>query len=78
MTNSLDYSPQEFQEILDKTSEILTNQYANLETQKGFNAPSQDTLESWFDEPLPRIGLAPLQLLDEAKNKVFDFKSFGL
>jgi aromatic-L-amino-acid/L-tryptophan decarboxylase len=72
MTNSLDYSPQEFQQILDKTSEILTHQYANLETQKGFNAPSQETLATWFDEPLPRTGLAPLQLLDEAKSKVFD------
>lgn len=72
MTDSLDYSSQELQQILDKTSEILIHQYANLETQKGFNAPSQETLESWFDEPLPRTGSMPLQLLDEAKSKVFD------
>ncbi len=72
MTDSLDYSPQEFQQILDKTSEILTNQYANLDTQKGFNAPSQETLESWFDEPLPRTGLDSLALLDETKRIVFD------
>ena len=72
MTDSLDYSLQEFQQILDKTSELLITQYANLETQKGFNAPPQETLESWFDEPLPRTGSDPLQLLDEAKNKVFD------
>ena len=72
MTNSLDYSLQEFQQILDKTSEILMQQYAHLGTQKGVNAPSQETLESYFDEPLPRTGLDSLQLLDEAKRTVFD------
>ena len=70
--DSLDYSLQEFQQILDKTSEILIHQYANLDTQKGFNAPPQETLESWFDEPLPRTGSDSLQLLDEAKSKVFE------
>ncbi len=72
MNNSLDFTPKEFKKILDKTSKLLQNQYAHLETQKGFNAPNQSELESWFDEPLPREGGDSLQLLDDVKTKVFD------
>jgi aromatic-L-amino-acid/L-tryptophan decarboxylase len=72
MNKSLDFPPKEFKKILDKTSKLLQNQYANLETQKGFNAPNQSELEGWFDEPLPRFGSNSLALLDEVKTKVFD------
>jgi aromatic-L-amino-acid/L-tryptophan decarboxylase len=72
MNKSLDFTPKEFKKILDKTSKLLQNQYANLETQKGFNAPNQTELENWFDEPLPRESSDSLQLLDDVKTKIFD------
>ncbi len=72
MNNNLDYSPEAFQEILEKASEIIQQQYEHLPTQKGYNAPPQEILEKWFDEPLPVHGKDSLELLDEAKQKVFD------
>ena len=72
MNKSLDFTPKEFKKILDKTSKLLQNQYANLDNQKGFNAPNQSELESWFDEPLPRESGDSLALLDDVKTKVFD------
>jgi aromatic-L-amino-acid/L-tryptophan decarboxylase len=72
MNKSLDFTPKTFKKVLDKTTKMLQDQYANLETQKGFNAPNQEELARWFDEPLPREGGDSLQLLDEVKTKVFD------
>ena len=72
MNTSLDYSQEEFQHILEKTSEIILDQYANLATQKGFNVSSQEEVESWFDEPLPLQGKDSIELLNEAKIKVLD------
>ena len=72
MNNSLDYSQEEFQQILEKTSTIILDQYANLANQKGFNVGSQEEVESWFDEPLPLQGKNSIELLNEAKIKVLD------
>ncbi len=72
MRPSLDFSPAEFQEILNKTTDILIQQYAHLDAQKGFNAPPQATLATWFDEPLPREATDAVAVLNEAKAKVFD------
>ncbi len=72
MNNTLDYTTEEFQEILEKTSSIILEQYANLPKQKGFNVSSQEEVESWFDEPLPYSGKDSFELLQEAKTKVFD------
>jgi aromatic-L-amino-acid/L-tryptophan decarboxylase len=72
MNHSLDYSPEEFERILAKASEILTTQYSNLEHQKGFVNNPQATIEAWFNEPLPQQGMDSLTLLDEVKTTVFD------
>ena len=72
MTKSLDFTPKDFKKILDKATKMLQQQYAQVETQKGFNAPNQETLAQWFDEPLPLASGDPLQLLDEVQTKVFD------
>ena len=39
MNHTLDYTNEEFQQILEKTTQILLEQYANVDTQKGFNSP---------------------------------------
>ena len=72
MIDTLDYSPEEFQNILEKASALIVEQYNHLPTQKGFNAPPQEILEAWFDEPLPLSGRDSIELLEEAKTKVFD------
>jgi aromatic-L-amino-acid decarboxylase len=72
MNNTLDFSQEEFQKILEKTSEIILEQYDKLSTQKGFNVSSQAEVESWFDESLPLTGKDSFELLQEVQTKVFD------
>ena len=70
--NTLDYSHTEFQHILEKTTEIILKQYESLEAQKGFNAPSQEEVASWFDEKLPLSGMDIDPLFQEVQYKVID------
>jgi aromatic-L-amino-acid decarboxylase len=72
MTNTLDYSQEEFQQILEKTSTMILEHYNTLDTIKGFNAPPQHELENWFNEPLPRTGKDSFELLGEVKQKIFE------
>ena len=70
--NTLDFSQEEFSQILEKASSMILEKYENIDSIKGFNVNSQEEVESWFDEPLPRIGKDSFELLDEVKTKVFD------
>lgn len=70
--NTLDFSQEEFSRILEKTSSMILEKYANLDAIKGFNVNTQEEVESWFDEPLPQVGKDSFELLDEVKTKVFD------
>lgn len=70
--NTLDFSQEEFSQILEKASSMILEKYANLDAIKGFNVNSQEEVESWFNEPLPRSGKDSFELLDEVKTKVFD------
>jgi aromatic-L-amino-acid/L-tryptophan decarboxylase len=72
MNNSLDYSPREFDEILQNARELIAALYANTETQKGFHSFPQEEVESWFNEPLPLVGADGMEVLAEAKKKVLD------
>jgi aromatic-L-amino-acid/L-tryptophan decarboxylase len=72
MKNTLDYSPKEFEKILQKTTKIVVERYKNIETLKGFNAPTQETVEAWFDEALPLDGMAIDPLFQEMQHKVMD------
>lgn len=70
--NSLDFSPKEFEKILQKTSKIVVERYKNIDTIKGFNAPVQEVVESWFDEKLPYEGKAIDPLFEEMQIKVIN------
>ena len=70
--NTLDFSQEEFSQILEKASSMILEKYDNLDSIKGFNVSSQEEVESWFDEPLPRVGKDSFELLYEVKTKVFD------
>lgn len=72
MKNSLDYSQQELQDILQKTTELVLQQYAKLEQQDGFHDYPQTEVASWFDEPLPLLGCDAIALLDLVKQRVLD------
>ncbi len=72
MKNSLDYSPQELQGILQKTTDLVMQQYANIDRQDGFHDYPQAEVASWFDEPLPTEGCDAIALLDYVKQRVLD------
>lgn len=70
--NSLDYSPEQFQDLLRKTEQIVLQLYADAPQQKGFHAYEPREVTAWFDEALPQRASDPLALLDEVKTKVLD------
>ena len=72
MTQSLDYSTEDFQSLLQKTTDLVLAQYAKLDQQKGFHAFEQKEVASWFDEPLPLTGSDALDLLQVVKERVID------
>jgi hypothetical protein len=60
---TLDFSNEEFSQILEKASSMVLAKYEHLDDIKGFNVSSQEEVESWFDEPLPRTGQNSFSLL---------------
>lgn len=72
MSNSLDFSPELFEALLNKTSELVLNQHKDMENKKAYHYFPQSEVESWFDEDLPQEGMPPEQVLDLFKEKVMD------
>ncbi len=72
MNNSLDFTPEHFEELLNKTSELVLNQHANIEDKKAYHYFPQSEVEAWFDENLPQEGMSPEQVLDLFKERVMD------
>lgn len=72
MNDTLDYTGQEFAAILQRTTDIVLDQYARAGDQPGFHAFAQKEVEAWFDEPLPQQGIDAHALLDVVKEKVLD------
>ena len=72
MNDTLDYSEQELETILQKTMALVLDQYARVDQQDGFHHFPQNEVASWFDEPLPLDGSNALELLDLVKHRVLD------
>ncbi|WP_424963571.1 pyridoxal phosphate-dependent decarboxylase family protein [Ekhidna sp.] len=72
MNNSLDFSPEQFEKLLNKTSDLVINQLADLENKKAYHYFPQKEVESWFDEPLPKEGMNPEMVIDLFQEKVMD------
>ena len=69
MNHTLDYTPEEFQNILQQTSALILEQYKNIDSIKGFHSHPQKEVESWFDEPLPLNGKDTADLLKRSTTK---------
>ena len=72
MKNSLDFSSDEFKQILDKTSAMILMQYDLVHNQKGYNMYDHEEVSNWFDEPLPFEGSDVIGLLDEVQQRVIN------
>lgn len=69
---SLDLSPTEFKALLDRTSEMVLNQFEGLEDKKAYHSFPQPEIEKWFEEPLPAEGMGFDELMKEVQQKVLD------
>jgi len=72
MNNSLDFSPEQFEKILHKASQLVLNQHDALESKKAYHYFPQKEVEGWFDESLPQSGMDFELLLSEVKENVLD------
>ena len=68
--SSLDFNDVQFKELLEKTSELVLNQFKDLEKSKGYHDFPQPEVASWFNEELPEEGMDVTSLLDDVAHKV--------
>lgn len=70
INETLDLPSNEFRQLLDKSTELVLNQFSNLEEQKAYHFHTQKEVESWFNEALPESGMDNTELLEEVRKKV--------
>lgn len=69
---NLDVSQEEFKALLDKSTQMVLEQYKNISQRKGFHSFPQQEVEKWFDEPLPQKGMHRDALLSFVESKVLN------
>lgn len=72
MNNSLDFTPEHFEQLLNRTSQLVLNQHADIENKKAYHSFSQTEVESWFNESVPQEEMPPEEVLDIFRTKVMD------
>ena len=70
MDPTLDFSSSEFKELLDKSTDLILQQFQNINGLKGYNDFPQSEVEGWFDEALPDQGMSVSSLLDMVQERV--------
>jgi aromatic-L-amino-acid/L-tryptophan decarboxylase len=70
MENTLDFTQEAYKAILDKSSDLVLKQFEGVLSLKGYHYFEQKEVESWFDEPLPKDGMAIEDLLDLVEEKI--------
>ena len=72
MNDSLDFSTEAFESLLNHTKSMVLRQFETLDSQKGYHDHSQSEVEGWFKEPLPEKGMDVSELLEFVEEKVLD------
>ncbi len=70
--SSLDFTEEQYEELLHKSSELVLNQFKTIHAQKGYHDHPQQEVERWFDEKIPEEGMDPSVLLDEVETKILN------
>lgn len=70
MKETLDFSQQEFKEILDKSGDLILRHFEHVQELKGYHAHPQLEVAGWFDEEIPEEGMPVNELLDFVEEKV--------
>ena len=70
--DSLDLNLHDFKRLLDKSTDLVLELFTDLDQQKGYHDYPQETVASWFNEPLPQEGMEQDALLDFVKEKILN------
>ncbi len=70
-SETLDQSPEEFERLLARAQSLVLDRYANLDSEV-HPGHSVSEVKSWFAEPLPEVGMDPLVLMEEVRDKILD------
>lgn len=70
MNDSLDLTPEAFEELLAQSAKLVSRQHSKLDDLPGYQYYPQAEVERWFDEPLPENGMSLEALLTEVQEKV--------
>ncbi|MEO0570344.1 MAG: pyridoxal-dependent decarboxylase [Bacteroidota bacterium] len=70
MNETLDFSQEDYKDLLDRSTELVLQQFEKIDQLRGYHDFPQKEVEKWFDEPLPKTGMDASELLDEVKRKV--------
>lgn len=69
---NLDLKNEDFKRLLNKSRDLVLEQFQDLDVRKAYHAYSQKEVEEWFDEALPKEGMDQFELLDEVEQKVLN------
>ncbi|MCU0393895.1 MAG: aminotransferase class I/II-fold pyridoxal phosphate-dependent enzyme [Thermoflexibacter sp.] len=72
---SLDFAPEQFQQLLYQAADILRYWYQNIGKEKTYPHASPETIQAVFDEPMPLIGQNPTELLEIIAKQVFEYSN---
>ena len=72
MTNSLDFTRNDFEQLLNRSQEMILNQFESLEEKPAYHPHAQKEVAKWFEEPLPKEGMDVSTLMDTVQSKVMD------
>jgi len=72
MTNSLDFSQEEFKALLNQSNELILKQFEEVMNLKGYHYFEQAEVEGWFAEAIPEDGMPVKELLQTVEEKVLN------
>jgi len=72
---SLDFAPEQFQQLLQQTSDILIHWYKHIGEGKTYPNASPEEIRAVFDEALPLTAQNPADLLQTVANEVFQYSN---
>lgn len=71
MKKTLDFDIERFKAILDKSTDLIINEYKDIENKKGYHDIPQKEVESWFDEAVPKNGMPTDELFQMIQEKIY-------
>lgn len=70
--NTLDFNSTDLRNLLDRTTELVVDRFANITTQRAYHNLDPEEVESWFDEGIPNEGMPVDELLEVFKKNILD------